>query len=74
MSAQILLIDLSSIAHPLYHMSASDPDPNATSTKTVARVRALATGQPYVAVCCEGGRSFRKDLDANYKANMWERP
>lgn len=68
----VLLIDLSSIAHPLYHVSASDPDPNATSTKTVERVRALASGQPHVGVCVEGGRSFRKDLDPSYKANRPE--
>lgn len=67
--SNILLIDLSSICHPLFHTSASDPDPNATSTKTVARVRALASGQPHVAVCCDSGRSFRKDLSADYKAN-----
>jgi DNA polymerase-1 len=68
----ILLIDLSSIAHPLYHISASDPDPNATSIKTVERVRALASGQPHVGVCVEGGRSFRKDIDATYKQNRPE--
>ena len=68
----ILLIDLSSIAHPLYHLSASDPDQNATSIKTVERVRALASGQPHVGVCVEGGRSFRKDLDASYKSNRPE--
>jgi 5'-3' exonuclease len=38
----------------------------------VARVRALASGQPHVAVCCEGGRSFRKDLSPDYKANRPE--
>lgn len=70
--ADMLLIDLSSICHPLYHVSANDPDPNATSVKAVARVRALASGQSHVAVCVEGGRSFRKDLDATYKANRPE--
>ncbi len=69
---QILLIDLSSIAHPLFHVSASDPDPNATSTKTVERVRALASGQAHVAVCCDSGRSFRKDVSPDYKAQRPE--
>lgn len=68
----ILLVDLSSLAHPLFHVSASDPDPNATSTKTVERVRALASGQPHVAICAEGGRSFRKDVDPTYKATRPE--
>ncbi len=64
----MLLIDLSSIAHPLFHVSASDPDPNATSIKTVKRVRALASGQPHVAIAIDSGKSFRKDLDPSYKA------
>lgn len=68
----ILLIDLSSIAHPLWHVSASEPDPNATSTKTVERVRALASEQPFCAVCCDSGRSFRKDVSQDYKANRPE--
>ena len=68
----ILLIDLSSIAHPLFHVSASDPNPDATSIKTVERVRALASGQPHVAVCCDSGRSFRRDIDPAYKANRPE--
>lgn len=65
----VLLIDLSSICYPIWHMETANPDPNATSTKTVERVRALASGQPHVGVCVEGGRSFRKDLDPTYKAN-----
>lgn len=72
--AQVLLIDLSSIAHPLWHTSASDPDPNATSTKTLARVRALASGQPHVAICCDSGRSFRRDINAAYKAQREAAP
>lgn len=68
----LLLIDLSGIAHAEYHVSGADPNPDATSIKTIARVRALASGQPHVAICAEGGRSFRKDLDATYKANRPE--
>lgn len=65
----VLLIDLSSILHPLWHMSAGEPDPNATATKTVERVRALASGMPHVAICCDSGKSFRAtEVDANYKA------
>lgn len=64
----ILLIDLSSVLHPLWHLSTDDPDPNATSTKTVERVRALASGQPYVAVCIDSPKSFRRDIEPTYKA------
>ena len=45
MTKEVILIDLSSIAYPIWHMSQSEPDPNATSTETVARIRALTTGK-----------------------------
>lgn len=70
---ELVLIDLSSIAYPIYLMSASEPDPNHTSTKIVERVRALATGKPYAAICCDAGRSFRSDISPAYKANRPER-
>lgn len=66
---EIVLIDLSSIAHPLWHMSQGQPDPNHTSQQIVARVRALASGKPHVAICCDSGKSFRNELAPSYKAN-----
>lgn len=69
---ELILIDLSSIAHPIWHMSQSEPDPNHTSTQIVARVRALTTGKPYAAICCDSGRSFRHELAETYKANRPE--
>lgn len=69
----VVLIDLSSIIHPIWHMSQTEPDPNHTSAATVAKVRALASGQPHVAVCCDSGRSFRVDIDPTYKATRGER-
>lgn len=69
----LVLIDLSSILHPIWHMSATEPDPNHTSAATVAKVRALASGQAHVAVCCDSGRSFRAEIDPTYKATRGER-
>lgn len=69
----VVLIDLSSIAHPIWHMSQTEPDPNHTSTATVAKVRALASGHAHVAVCCDSGKSFRVELDPAYKATRGER-
>jgi len=70
MSTELLLIDLSSIAHSLYHQSANEPDPNWTANRTVARVHALNNGkQSGVAVCLDTPPYFRKDIDPAYKAN-----
>lgn len=64
----ILLIDLSSIGHAMWHVCANEPDPNAASTKTVERVRALASGQPHVAICLDSPPYFRMDIAPDYKA------
>jgi 5'-3' exonuclease len=68
MAINILLIDLSSITHLMFHTSGNDPDPDATSTKTVERVRALASGQPHCAICLDSPPYFRRDVDPTYKA------
>lgn len=69
MSTELVLIDLSSIAHPIWHQSSKEPDPNHTSTAIVARVRALTSDKPLAAVCCDSGRSFRHEITDTYKAN-----
>ncbi len=66
---EIVLIDLSSIAYPIWHVTQSEPDPNRASQQIVERVRALASGHAKVAICCDAGRSFRRDLAPSYKAN-----
>lgn len=68
----VLLIDLSSIAHPIWHMSQAEPDPDHTSQRTAAIVRRLAADHPHTAICCDSPTSFRKELDATYKANRPE--
>ena len=64
----ILLVDLSSIAHPIWHTSQAEPDPNHTSQRTAAVVRNLAAKHPHTAICCDSKSSFRKELDSTYKA------
>ena len=68
-SSAVLLVDLSSIAHPIWHMSQQEPDPDHTSQRTAAVVRALAADHPHAAICCDSKTSFRKELDPTYKAN-----
>lgn len=65
---RLLLVDLSSIAYPIWHMSQSD-GPDAASGKIMQRVRALASDSPYVVICCDSRKSFRKELAPSYKAN-----
>jgi 5'-3' exonuclease len=69
---EYILIDLSSIAYPIWHMSQNEPNPNHVSQAIVAKVRAIATGKPRVAICIDTGKSFRKAIDATYKANRPE--
>ncbi len=72
MSDELVLVDLSSIAYPIWHVSQSEPDPNHTSTGIVGRIRTLTADYPYAAICCDKGRSFRKDLASSYKATRPE--
>ena len=69
-SAPVLLVDLSSIGHPIWHVSQQEPDPDYTSQRTVATVLKLAADHPHTAICCDApGPSFRKGVDPTYKAN-----
>src|SRR5262252_2115828 len=67
MPVEFLLIDLSSILRPFYIVSPQD-----CVTQTLDRVRGLASNHPHTAVCCDGSRSQRKDLDPHYKAQRPE--
>ena len=68
-SSAVLLVDLSSIGHPIWHVSQQEPDPDYTSQRTAAVVRQLAADHPHTAICCDAPGSFRKELDVTYKAN-----
>src|SRR5262245_27843146 len=65
-TAELLLIDFSGLAHQLWHVSGSEPDPSYVSTQLIARVRALASQHPHAAICCDSGKSFRHDLEPTY--------
>jgi 5'-3' exonuclease len=71
---ELALIDLSSIAYPIFLMSAAEPDPNAASTKIVERIRSLTAQHPHAAICCDAGKSFRAEIDPTYKAQREAAP
>jgi 5'-3' exonuclease len=64
----VLLIDLASVVHPLWHMSASEPDPDHCAKQSIAKIHALASGRPHVAVCADSPISKRKQEDPTYKS------
>lgn len=72
-ATRLLLVDLSSLLYPIFHMSGKEVDVDHASSSTVARVHALSRGFDYVAVCCDSGRSFRNDIAPDYKGNRPER-
>jgi 5'-3' exonuclease len=71
--AAVVLVDLSSILHREFAIHQQDGDVNATAHQVVDKVRRIAAGQPHVAICCDSGRSFRKDISPEYKLQRKER-
>lgn len=71
----LVLVDLSSLLHAVWHVSGAEmlTNPNHVSQATVARVRDLTSGTGPAAVCCDSGRSWRNDLSSDYKANRAEK-
>lgn len=65
---ELVFVDLSSVAHPIWHMVTKEPDPNACANAIIEKVHTLTGGHAHVAICLDMGRSFRKDLVASYKA------
>lgn len=67
-SNDVLLIDLSGVYWACYHATKNAPVSEAHDN-TVAAVRRLREGRKYVVVCCDSGKSFRKEIYPEYKAN-----
>jgi len=80
-TTELLLIDLSSLAYPIWHMSGNEPDQDYVSRQTITRVRTLAADHAHAAICCDSGKSFRHDLspreaigDGKYRGYKANRP
>lgn len=72
---EVLLIDLSSLYWMAWHATKDAPMSEAASLTETAVRRAVGACEPgtLVAVCLDQGRSFRKDLLPEYKANREEK-
>ena len=70
---EVLLIDLSGIWWSGWHATGNEAISEAKSI-TLANVRrCIGDGNRLVAICCDSGRSFRKDLSPEYKAQRPEK-
>lgn len=73
--SRVLLIDLSSLFWTAWHSSSSDAVSEAKS-RTLTGVQRCIAAVPQgslVAICCDSGRSWRKDLLPGYKAQRPEK-
>ena len=68
----LVLIDLSAIFWSAWHATA-DQDVSGAFQATVAAVHRVAAKGDRVAVCCDSGRSWRKDIAPEYKAQRPEK-
>jgi 5'-3' exonuclease len=71
---EVLLIDLSSLYWTAYHATAAESSSEATKLTQTAIDRCIGElDGKLVAICVDEGRSFRKDLSPDYKANRPEK-
>jgi 5'-3' exonuclease len=70
----VLLIDLSSLFWSAWHSSGED-EISAARRRTLDAVQRCIGDSTHrlIAICCDSGRSFRKDIDEQYKANRPEK-
>ena len=72
MSEELLLIDFSSVARPMWEACKTSEERSSLAAQIVARVHALAAQHPHCALCMDSGKSFRHDLDSAYKGSRPE--
>lgn len=66
--ALVTLIDLGSLYWAAWHSSANE-EVSAAHSRAVASVRRYTSDRKLVAVCCDSPKSWRKELEPQYKAN-----
>lgn len=70
--ARVVLIDLSALFWSAWHSSAEEAASQAR-VRTLEAVKRCSAPGDLVAVCCDSGKSFRKAISPDYKANRPER-
>lgn len=79
MPKEIVLIDFSSIAYPIWSIIETEVrkgaphPPDHAANQMVDRVRKFSSNCEHVAICCDSGRSFRADIDDTYKGTRKEK-
>lgn len=69
---RVILVDLSALFWSAWHSSAEDAASQAR-VRTLEAVKRCANGGGLVAICCDSGKSFRKEIAPTYKAQRPER-
>jgi len=71
---RILLVDLSSLWWAAYHVNAENGLHSARAATLAGVKRAMGDGHDTVAICCDSGRSFRREIYPEYKAQREKQP
>lgn len=71
---RIVLIDLSSLFWTAWMVNNENGIQQARSVTLANVKRCMADPSDLVAICCDSGKSFRKDLSPDYKANREKQP
>ncbi len=64
---RLLLLDLSGLYWANWHATA-DQEASAAYERTIDRVHSLSSGYDHVAICCDHGPYWRKEIHPEYKA------
>lgn len=68
MKQEVVLIDLGSIYWSSWHSSANE-ELSAAHDRSVSAIRKYVANKPLSVVCCDSPKSWRKDIEPEYKAN-----
>ncbi len=71
---RVLLVDLSSLFWSAWHVNHENGIQEARTATLAGVKRSMADASDLVAICCDSGKSFRKEISAEYKAQREKQP